>query len=129
MSRVLPLIPALRLVPKQRIIFKLGQRRPQNRTDRPPGLLGLKWGVFAVTGPREQGVAQNALHGAQQRLSLEQPRSSFSRLAHSYYKYYGFPVDDWDRYPQEVAEVAPAEVQEIANKYIDLDHLQIVGVR
>src|SRR5216684_7531084 len=67
MSRVLPLIPALRLVPKQRIIFKLGQRRPQNRTDRPPGLLGLKWGVFAVTGPREQGVAQNALHGAQQR--------------------------------------------------------------
>jgi predicted Zn-dependent peptidase len=44
-------------------------------------------------------------------------------------QYYGFPVDDWDRYPQEVAEVAPAEVQEIANKYIDLDHLQIVGVR
>jgi len=40
-------------------------------------------------------------------------------------KYYGFPVDDWDRYPQEVA---PAEVQEIANKYIDLDYLQIVGV-
>jgi predicted Zn-dependent peptidase len=38
-------------------------------------------------------------------------------------------VDYWDRYPQEVAKVTPAEVQEIANKYIDLDHLQIVGVR
>ena len=59
--------------------------------------------------------------------SLRYPLNSRSRFSGIWLtvKYYGLPVDCWDRYPQEVAKVTPAEVQEIANKYIDLDHLQI----
>ena len=37
-------------------------------------------------------------------------------------------MDYWDRYPPEIAKVTPGKIQEIANKYIDIDHLQIVWV-
>ncbi|MEO5935801.1 MAG: hypothetical protein ABIP81_01170 [Terriglobales bacterium] len=41
-------------------------------------------------------------------------------------KYYGLPADYWDRYAEHVAKVDAAKVQQIAQKYIDLPHLQIV---
>jgi len=37
-------------------------------------------------------------------------------------------MDYWDRYPPEIAKVTPGKIQEIASKYMDIDHLQIVCV-
>jgi zinc protease len=59
-------------------------------------------------------------------LSLESP----STLLHAWLTvdYYKLPQDYWDQYPEEVAKVTPQVVKETANKYIDLDHLQVVCV-
>ncbi|MEA2203354.1 MAG: zinc protease [Blastocatellia bacterium] len=43
-------------------------------------------------------------------------------------KLYGFPADYWDTYPQKIEAVTAEDVQRVARKYIDLDHLQIVAV-
>jgi zinc protease len=43
-------------------------------------------------------------------------------------KYYGLPLDYWDKYPDEVAKLDADAVQRTAKKYIDLDHMQIVVV-
>jgi zinc protease len=59
-------------------------------------------------------------------LSLERPQELLEDWLTV--EYYGLPVDYWDRYPKEVAEVTSAKVQEIARKYVDVDHLQIVCV-
>jgi zinc protease len=59
-------------------------------------------------------------------LSLENPQELLDDWLTV--EYYGLPVDYWDRYPKEIAAVTSAKVQEIAKKYIDLDHLQIVCV-
>jgi len=40
----------------------------------------------------------------------------------------GLPMDYWDRYPVQVAETSPEAVQTVAQKYVDLPHLQIVCV-
>jgi len=59
-------------------------------------------------------------------LDLEQPTTllSFYMTAN----YFRLPQDYWDRYPEEVAKVSPAVVQQTAKKYVDLDHLQFVCV-
>jgi zinc protease len=59
-------------------------------------------------------------------LSLEQPAA----LLNSWMtvKYYNLPEDYWDRYPEEVAKVTAEDVRRAANKYVDLNHLQIVSV-
>ena len=59
-------------------------------------------------------------------MSLEQPQELLEDWLTV--EYYGFPIDYWDRYPEEVAKVTPAKIQEMAKKHIDLDHLQIVCV-
>ena len=59
-------------------------------------------------------------------LSLENPQELLDDWLTV--EYYGLPLDYWDRYPKEVAQVTSAKVQEIAKKYIDVDHLQIVCV-
>jgi predicted Zn-dependent peptidase len=43
-------------------------------------------------------------------------------------KLYGFPADYWDTYPKKIEAVTAEDVQRVARKYIDLDHLQIVAV-
>jgi zinc protease len=43
-------------------------------------------------------------------------------------KYYGLPLDYWDKYPDQIAKLTADDVQRTAKKYIDLDHLQIVVV-
>lgn len=43
-------------------------------------------------------------------------------------KYYELPIDYWDRYAEQVAKVTPEKIQEVAKKYVDLDHVQIVCV-
>jgi zinc protease len=59
-------------------------------------------------------------------LSLERP-STLLRYAMTV-KYYNLPKDYYNRYPEEVAKVTPEVVQQMAEKYVDLDHLQVVCV-
>ena len=59
-------------------------------------------------------------------LSLEQPQSLLQNIITQ--KLYDLPADYWDAYPQKVAAITVEDIQSIAQKYIDLDHLQIVAV-
>ena len=40
---------------------------------------------------------------------------------------YNLPADYWDTYPQKVEAITADDVQRVAQKYIDLNHLQIVA--
>jgi predicted Zn-dependent peptidase len=59
-------------------------------------------------------------------LSLEQPQGLLQNIITQ--TIYNLPADYWDSYPQKVAAVTAEDVQRVAQKYIDLDHLQIVAV-
>lgn len=59
-------------------------------------------------------------------LSLEQPQSLLQNIITQ--KLYNLPVDYWDTYPQRVAAVTAEDIQRVAQKYIDLQHIQIVAV-
>lgn len=76
-------------------------------------------------GADELGEAERSLV-ADFALSLERPAQLLDRAMQV--KYYGLPGDYWDRFPAEVAKVSADQVQAMARKYVDLDHLQIVCV-
>jgi zinc protease len=59
-------------------------------------------------------------------LSLENPAGVIN--AWMQVKYYGLPENYWDVNSDQVAKVDAAAVQQMARKYIDLDHLQVVVV-
>jgi zinc protease len=59
-------------------------------------------------------------------LSLEQPQSLLANVITQ--KLYNLPADYWDTYPQKVSAITADDVQRAAQKYIDLDHLQVVAV-
>lgn len=59
-------------------------------------------------------------------LSLEDPQALLQNIVTQ--KLYNLLDDYWDTYPQKVAAVTAADVQRVAQKYVDLDHLQIVAV-
>lgn len=59
-------------------------------------------------------------------LSLEQPNSLLQNVITQ--KIYNLPADYWDTYPQKVAAITAQDVQKAAQKYLDLDHLQVVAV-
>ncbi|MEP6819990.1 MAG: pitrilysin family protein [bacterium] len=59
-------------------------------------------------------------------LSLESPQTLLQNIVVQ--KIYDLPADYWDTYPQKVAAITVDDVQRVAQKYIDLDHLQIVAV-
>jgi predicted Zn-dependent peptidase len=59
-------------------------------------------------------------------LSLEQPPALLQNIVTQ--KLYELPGNYWDTYPQKVEAITAEDVQRIAQKYIDLDHLQIVAV-
>lgn len=59
-------------------------------------------------------------------LSLEHTALLLSRWMEV--RYYGLPDDYWDKYPEVVASVDAKKIQEVARKYIDPAHLQIVCV-
>jgi predicted Zn-dependent peptidase len=59
-------------------------------------------------------------------LSLEQPQSLLQNIITQ--KLYNLPADYWDTYPQKVSAITADDVQRVAQKYIDLGHLQIVAV-
>lgn len=59
-------------------------------------------------------------------LSLEQPQSLLQNVITQ--KLYNLPADYWDTYPQKVAAITAEDVQRVAQKYLDLGHLQVVAV-
>ena len=59
-------------------------------------------------------------------LSLEQPQSLLQNIFIR--QIFDLPPDYWDTYPQKVAAVTIEDVQRVAQKYVDLQHLQVVAV-
>ena len=81
---------------------------------------------------REQTVPDDELENAKRAiigsfaLSLEQPQALLQNIITQ--KLYNLPADYWDTYPQKVSAITAADVQRVAQKYIDLGHLQVVAV-
>jgi predicted Zn-dependent peptidase len=59
-------------------------------------------------------------------LSLESPQARLQNIITQ--KLYNLPANYWDTYPQKVEALTVEDVQRVAQKYIDLNHLQIVAV-
>jgi zinc protease len=59
-------------------------------------------------------------------LQLENPANRLGNIITQ--KTYGFPANYWDAYPQKVNAITAEDVQRVARKYIDINHLQIVAV-
>lgn len=59
-------------------------------------------------------------------LTLEQPASLLQNLVIQ--KLYDMPADYWDVYPQKVMAITAEDVQRVAQKYIDMGHLQVIAV-
>jgi predicted Zn-dependent peptidase len=59
-------------------------------------------------------------------LSLEQPQALLQNIITQ--KLYNLPADYWDTYPQKVSAITADDVQRVAQKYIDMGHLQVVAV-
>ena len=59
-------------------------------------------------------------------LSLEQPPALLQNVVQQ--RIYNLPGDYWDTYPKKVSAVTAEDVQRVAQKYIDLEHLQVVAV-
>lgn len=100
------------------------------RTDVTEG--AMKEFMYELKRLREEKVSEEELENAKRSivgsfaLSLEQPQSLLQNIVTQ--KLYDLPADYWDTYPQKVAAITAADIQNIAQKYIDLDHLQIVAV-
>jgi zinc protease len=81
---------------------------------------------------REEKVSaaelDNAKHSivGQFALQLENPQSLLQNITTQ--KLYSLPADYWDTYPQKVEAITVDDVQRVARKYIDLEHLQIIAV-
>jgi zinc protease len=59
-------------------------------------------------------------------LQLENPTGRLANIITQ--KMYGLPADYWDTYPQKVNAVTAEDVQRVAQKYVDINHMQIVAV-
>jgi zinc protease len=59
-------------------------------------------------------------------LSLEQPATLLQNIITQ--KLYNLPADYWDTYPQKVSAITADDVQRVAQKYMDMKHLQVVAV-
>ena len=100
------------------------------RTDVTEG--AMKEFMFELKRLRDETVSAEELDNAKRSivgsfaLSLEQPQSLLQNIVTQ--KLYELPSDYWDTYPQKVAAITPADIKNIAQKYIDLDHLQVVAV-
>jgi predicted Zn-dependent peptidase len=100
------------------------------RTDVTEG--AMKEFMYELKRLRDEQVSTAELENAKRAivgnfaLSLEQPQSLLQNIILQ--KIYDLPADYWDTYPQRVAAVTAADVQRVAQKYVDLDHLQIVAV-
>ena len=81
---------------------------------------------------RDEKVSADELENAKRAiiggfaLSLEQPQTLLNNIITQ--KLYNLPADYWDTYPQKVTAITADDVQRVAQKYIDLEHLQVVAV-
>jgi zinc protease len=106
------------------------QSSSEVRTDVTDG--AMKEFMYELKRLRDETVPAEELENAKRAivgsfaLSLEQPQSLLQNIITQ--KLYNLPADYWDTYPQKVAAITAADVQRVAQKYIDLDHLQIVAV-
>ena len=75
--------------------------------------------------PRELENAKRSIVG-NFALSLENPSATLSNMITL--KLYDLPANYWDTYPEKIEAITADDVQRVAQKYIDLNHLQIVAV-
>ena len=75
--------------------------------------------------PAELQNAKNAIIGGFA-LTLESPANRLNNIITQ--KLYNLPANYWDTYPQKVEAITAEDVQRVAMKYIDVNHLQIVAV-
>jgi predicted Zn-dependent peptidase len=81
---------------------------------------------------RNETVSQNELDDAKRTIvasfaiSLEDPAELLDYAVIR--KIYGFPENYWDAYPAAIMAVTPADVQRVAQKYINTDTMQIIAV-
>lgn len=100
------------------------------RTDVTEG--AMKEFMYELKRLRDEKVTADELENAKRAivgnfaLSLEQPQSLLQNIILQ--KIYNLPADYWDTYPQRVAAITAEDIQTVAQKYIDLGHLQIVAV-
>jgi len=59
-------------------------------------------------------------------LSLENPTGRLNNIIQQ--RMYGLPANYWDTYPQKVQAITAEDVQRVAQKYVDINHMQIVAV-
>jgi predicted Zn-dependent peptidase len=100
------------------------------RTDVTEG--AMKEFMYELNRLRDEPVTADELENAKRAivgsfaLSLESPPSLLGNIVTQ--KLYNLPADYWDTYPQKVAAITAADVQRVAQKYIDKGHLQVVAV-
>ena len=100
------------------------------RTDVTDG--AMKEFMYELNRLRDDPVTADELENAKRAivgsfaLSLEQPQALLQNIVTQ--KLYNLPDDYWDTYPQKVAAITAADVQRVAQKYIDKGHLQVVAV-
>jgi zinc protease len=106
------------------------QASSEVRTDVTDG--AMKEFMFELNRLRDEKVSADELANAKNAivgsfaLSLEQPQALIQNIITQ--KLYNLPVDYWDTYPQKVAAITAEDVQRVAQKYIDMGHLQVVAV-
>jgi len=100
------------------------------RTDVTEG--AMKEFMYELNRMRSETVAADELDNAKRAiigsfaLSLEQPTFLLQNIITQ--KLYNLPADYWDTYPQKVSAITAKDVQRVAQKYIDMGHLQVVAV-
>jgi predicted Zn-dependent peptidase len=100
------------------------------RTDVTEG--AMKEFMYELNRLRDEKVSATELENAKRAiigsfaLSLEQPQALLQNIITQ--KLYNLPADYWDTYPQKVSAITADDVQRVAQKYIDLHHLQVVAV-
>lgn len=100
------------------------------RTDVTEG--AMKEFMYELNRLRDEAVSADELENAKRAivgsfaLSLEQPQALLQNIVTQ--KLYNLPDDYWDTYPQRVSAITVADVQRVAQKYIDKGHLQVVAV-
>jgi zinc protease len=100
------------------------------RTDVTEG--AMKEFMYELNRMRNEKVPAEELENAKRAivgsfaLSLEQPQSLLQNIITQ--KLYNLPADYWDTYPQKVDAITAEDVQRVAQKYLDMGHLQVVAV-
>lgn len=59
-------------------------------------------------------------------LSLESPQQVLNYYVTNWV--YKLPADYWDRYPERLMAITPAQIQSVAKKYLDAGKMQIIAV-